>query len=325
MRTDEDLRQEMISTATAFRFDQSRLDATTIARAGQHRRRRGRLVGAVAAVAVLSAGAGAILTQRADSPDTVVSLLSDSVYLVPTGTAQNLVLRRSSQITPSSPVAIFNAFYGDGDDKRIAVLTTVRDGLDARLAGPALATSSGFWMTWRPQTGVEVSIATVGMSREETEALVDRLGVDPSRGPSTYGLVTMPTGFHFVGDERDTNFRSTTLNVYAPPGVNIAGPQSQAPRADVSVGHASDVYREIDRIIFDERRTISIRGHEAEVTRRPSTGQGSIVTVTWFEQPDVLANVTTYNMATDDAIAFARSLQPVTLDEWNAHRASARG
>ena len=327
MKTDEDLRQQMISTAAAFRFDQSRLDATTIARAGQHRRRRGRLVGAVALIAGLAAGATVTLAQRSDSPESVLAQSTGDVYLVPAAAPQGLVLRRSTEFKPIAPASVFNVFYKDGGSKRIAVLTTVRDGLDATPAGPALATSSGFWMTWRPQTGAEVSIATVGMSREETEALVDRLGVEPSRGPSTYGLVTMPAGFHVVGDERDTNMSGATLNVYAAPDTNIAGPPSRQPRADVTVGRASDVYREIDRIIFHERAVISIRGHEAEVVTHATNADLSkmIVTVTWFEQPGVLVNVTTYNMASDDAIAFARSLQPVTLDEWNAHRASARG
>jgi hypothetical protein len=47
--------------------------------------------------------------------------------------------------------------------------------------------------------------------------------------------------------------------------------------------------------------------------------------VSWFEQPGLLVNITAYNMATDNAVSFARRLQPVTLEVWKAHQASARG
>jgi hypothetical protein len=326
MRTDEDLRQQMISTAAAFRFDQGRLDATTIARAGQQRRQRGRLIGAVATVVALTAGAGAILTQRADSPDTVVSLSSDSVYLVPTETAQNLVLRRSSQITPSSPEPYFNAFYRDGGNKRIAVITSLRTGPETSATPPrAVATSSGFWMPWSPRPGVEVNVATAGMTQQETEALFDRLGVDPARGETTYGLLTLPAGFRMIGDEDDTTLTDATTSVYATPGADIDDPQSREPCVQVTIGRASETYREIDRIIFDARTSVSIRGHEVDVVTHRFTDHGTIVTASWFERPGLLVNITTYNMTADDAVAFARSLAPATLDEWTAHRASARG
>ena len=181
-------------------------------------------------------------------------------------------------------------------------------------------------MSWRPQAGVEVNIVTVGMSQQETEALVDRVGVDPHRGSTAYALLTVPSGFHLVGDETDSTITGATLTVYATPNADITDPRSRQPRADVTVGHASDAYREIDRIIFDERATVSIRGHQAEVASHRANGdQGTIVTVTWFEQPGQLVDVTAYNMSTDDAVAFARSLEPVTLEKWTAHRASARG
>jgi hypothetical protein len=326
MKTDEDLRQQMFATAAAFRFDQRRLDAATIVRAGRLRRRR-RLVGTAVVIAALAAGATVTLAQRGDSPESVLSRSAGEVYLVPAEAPQGLVLRRSTEFEPIAPASMFTVFYNDGGDKRIAVITMLRDGLDSTSAGPALATTSGFWMSWRPISGVEVDVATVGLSREETEALVDRIGIDANRGPTTYGLLSLPAGFHVVGDERDANMSGATLNVYAAPDTNMAGPPSRQPRADVTMGWASDVYREIDRIVFHERAVISIRGHEAEVVTHATNADISemIVTVTWFEQPGVLVNITTYNMTTDDAIAFARSLQPVSSEAWAAHRASARG
>ena len=326
MKTDEDLRQQMIAAAGAFRFDQSRLEPTTIARGAGRRRRRRRVLGAAVIVAAMAATATVALTRLEKSSDSVV-LASGDVYLVPTGTPQGLVLRRSSVFTPRPSASYFNAFYRDGDSRRIAVISVLRDGLEASTTSPrALATSSGFWMSWHPRSGVEINVATVGLSRTETEALLDRLGVDPARGTSAYGLLTMPPGFRSVGDERDTTITGATLNVYATPDAKIADPQSRQPRVDVTVGRASDTYREINRVIFDERTTAAIRGHEAEVViHRANADHGTIVTVSWFEQPALLVDVTAYNMTTEDAVTFARSLEPVTFDEWTAHRASARG
>jgi hypothetical protein len=277
--------------------------------------------------AALAATATVTLTQGGESPKSVTAVAAGDVYLVPAGTPQGLVLRRSSAFTPSPSSSYFTAFYGDGGSKRIAVITALRGGVEASTAQPrAVATASGFWMPWQPRTGVEVDVATVGLSHEETEALFDRVGVDATRGATAYGLLTVPAGLRVIGDERDTTFRDGTLNVYSTDGANLTNPLSAVPRVDVTVGHASDIYREIDRIIFDQRTTVSIRGHEADVvTHRSNSDHGDIVTVSWFEQPGVLVDITAYNMTTADAVAFARSLQPVTLDAWNAHRASARG
>ena len=290
-------------------------------------RRRRRLVGIAAVVAAMAATATVTLTQRGDSPDSVVLSASGDVYLVPTETPQGLVLRRSSAFTPSPSASYFNAFYSDGGGKRIAVITSLRSGFEASTAPPrAVVSSSGFWMAWSPKSGVEVSVATVGMSQQETEALFDRLGVDPSRGASTYGLLTMPPGFRFVGDENSSTITGATLTVYAGPNATLTDPILRQPRIDLTVGHAADTFREIDRIVFDERAAVSIRGHEVEVvTHEPNQDHGKIVTVTWFEQPGQLVAITAFNMSADDAVAFARSLEPVTLEEWTAHRASARG
>jgi hypothetical protein len=325
METNEDLRQQLMSTARAFRFDQSRLDSTTIASAGRKRRRRGRLLGSAVVVAALAATVA--VTQRGGSPASVVAVGSGEVYLDVADTPDGLVLRRSSVFTSSPSLSYFSAFYGDGSSRRIVVITALRDGLEASAASPrAVTTNSGLWMPWYPQSGVEVDVATVGLSQQETEALFDRVGVDPTRGPMAYGLVSLPPGFRKIGDENDTAMSGGVLNVYAKLQANLNDPRSPQPRIDVTIGHASDTYREIDRIIFDERTTVSIRGHEADVvTHRSNNDHGEIVTVSWFEQPGLLVNITAYNTATDNAVSFARSLQPVTLEVWKAHQSSARG
>ena len=158
----------------------------------------------------------------------------------------------------------------------------------------------------------------------------DRLPRGPlpaaTRGGTAYGLRTLPSGFRAAGDERDATITGATLNVYAAPEADLTESQSRQPRADVTIGRASDLYREIDRVVFDERVSVSIRGHEVDVVaHRSNADHGAIVTVSWFEQPGFLVDITAYNMTTDDAVAYARSLAPATLDEWTAHRASARG
>jgi len=322
METNEDLRRQMISTASAFRFDQSRLDAATIVRAGQQRRRRRRFLGGAVVAAALAATATVTVTHGGESPKSVTAVAAGDVYLVPAGTPQGLVLRRSSAFPPTPPSSYFTAFYSDGGTKRIAVITALRGGVDASTAKPrAVVTASGFWMPWEPSAGVEVIIATVGLSQAETEALFDRVGADAARGATAYGLVTLPAGFRVIGDERDTNFRDGTLNVYSTADANLTNPLSSAPRVDVTVGRASDVYREMDRIIFDQRTTVSIRGHDADVVTHRYTDHGELVTVSWFEQPGVLVDITAYNMATDDAVTFDRSPDQVTLDAGHAHSA----
>jgi hypothetical protein len=325
METIDDLRGQMISTAAEFRFDQSRLDAASIAHSGQRRRRRRRVLGSAIVVAIV-ATAGAALASRDRSRDAIEAVAPNEVYLVPAAEPEGLVLRRSTDFIPQPGWSYFQAVYRDDGDKRIAVATAQRPGVEATTTPPrATATPSGFWMPTSPQPGVEVDVATAGMSRAETEALFERLGVEPDRGDSAYGLVTLPQGFRRVGDERDTSITDGTTNVYARADANIEG-QSLAPRASVFIGHTSKTWPEIDPFMYDERTTAKIRGRDVVViTHRADSTHGDIVTMSWFEQPGLLVSIDTYNMSAADAIAFATTLHPVTLDEWTAHRASARG
>ena len=325
MKTTDELREQLISTASGFHFDQSRLEPAKIAHAGRRRRRQRRYLGSVV-VAVMALTATVALTQRDRSDDTVAAVAANDVYLVPAAEPEGFLLRRSTDYTPNLGWSFFQAIYRDGGQKRIAVTSTLRK--ESEVTGtPPLATEtpSGFWMTWSPRPGVEVNVATAGMSKAETEALFERLGVEVDRGESAYGLVRLPPGFRLVGDERNTYISDGTTNVYALAEANLeAG--STAPRASVFIGHTPLTYPHIDPFIFDERTTAKVRGHDVVVTTHKSDARlGDIVLLSWFEGPGLLVSVDTYNMAVADAIAFAQSLRSVTLDEWTAHRASARG
>ena len=325
---DDDMRFRQAFTVSAdhFRFDYDRLDASELQRAGRRRRRvRRTSVGALALVIAGVAGVAAADRWSHESSTQVAAAPAD-VYLVPSSLPDSFVLRRATTIDPSVAGSAVTVFYSDGSTRRIAVTTVARDGFASDQTPPApVATGSGFWMSWAPRPGIEVDVATTGLTQEATAALFSDIGEDQVLGPNTYGLLSLSDGLERIGQTSGST-RSGSVNVYAEPAADLDAATSLDPRADVTIGTATELAGEMDRIVYDERSIVTIRGHRAEVTTHdPVDGRGSIVTVSWFETPGVMVYVTTYNWSAEQAVQFAGELAPATAEAWDAHRSAANG
>lgn len=269
-------------------------------------------------------GATLVASSDGDSASTSVAS-SGALRLIPATLPDGFVLRRASEsfgTVEQGPNAQQHMYYRGPGEARALVITHMVEGALPFPPNAATATGSGYWLSFRPDGRTEVNLATSWVSKEATEAMAKNIGVLGDYYRQPYGFTTMPAGFRLVGDQRDTIITGPSAT-YAPRGVPLGLPNER--RVEIVVGRATALLTEMNRIINDDKRTVTIRSHEALVTNHKNTSPAQeTVSIVWFEAPDLAVWVVAYGIGTDEAIAIARGLQAVSVKDWIAHSATTQ-